>query len=109
MEKFMFSVIIPAYNAAPFIPKSVASVLAQTVGNFEIIIVDDGSTDDSRAIVERIIAECKDVKIKLICQAKILQIHKKFKKNTNILFAGHYFLQNFFNLLSIFCYIFRIW
>ena len=50
----MFSVIIPAYNAAKYIEKSISSVLCQTVDDFEILVVDDGSTDDTRGIVEAI-------------------------------------------------------
>lgn len=54
MEKFMFSVIIPAYNAAPYIQHSINSVLAQTVTDFEIVVVDDGSTDDTKVVVSSI-------------------------------------------------------
>lgn len=46
------SVIIPLYNKAPYIRKALESVFAQTYADFELIIVDDGSTDDSAAIAE---------------------------------------------------------
>jgi len=46
----MISVIMPAYNAAKFIEKSVRSVLEQTYGDFELIIVNDGSKDDTAAV-----------------------------------------------------------
>lgn len=48
----LISVLINNYNYAPFIKESVESVLAQTYQNFEIIIVDDGSTDNSAEIIE---------------------------------------------------------
>jgi glycosyltransferase involved in cell wall biosynthesis len=41
------SVVIPAYNAAHFLPRSLASVFAQTVAPHEVIVVDDGSTDNT--------------------------------------------------------------
>lgn len=43
------SIVIPVYNQAQFLPEAVSSALAQTYGNVEVIVVNDGSTDDSLA------------------------------------------------------------
>ncbi|WP_036300347.1 glycosyltransferase family 2 protein [Methylomarinum vadi] len=48
------SAVIPTYNNAAFIAAAVASIRKQTVPVAEIIVVDDGSTDDSEAVVEKI-------------------------------------------------------
>ena len=45
------SVVIPAYNAARFIGAAIASALAQTYGDYEIIVVDDGSRDETASVV----------------------------------------------------------
>ncbi len=45
------SVVIPSWNRAPLLGKAIASVLAQTLSPLEILICDDGSTDESEAIV----------------------------------------------------------
>ncbi len=58
------SVIIPTYNRAELLKQAIASVLAQTYEDFELIIVDDGSTDDTKSVVESI----GDVRIKYIWQ-----------------------------------------
>lgn len=46
------SVIIPAYNAAQFLADTLQSVRSQSYDDYEIIVIDDGSTDDTRAVVE---------------------------------------------------------
>ena len=53
----IFSVIIPLYNKAPYIEKALRSVMSQTFTDYEIIVVDDGSMDDSAAIAEKVLKE----------------------------------------------------
>ena len=46
------SVVIPAYNAARFLPRCLKSVFAQTLQPEEVIVVDDGSTDSTAEVAE---------------------------------------------------------
>ena len=50
----MFSVIIPLYNKAKYVEKALHSVFNQTFKEFELIVVNDGSTDNSLQIVQQI-------------------------------------------------------
>lgn len=50
-----FSVIIPLYNKAPYIAKAIQSVLSQTIADYELIVVDDGSSDNSAEIASKAI------------------------------------------------------
>lgn len=53
----LISAVIPLYNGAPYIEQALRSVFCQTLPAAEVIVVDDGSTDDGVAIVERLAAE----------------------------------------------------
>jgi glycosyltransferase involved in cell wall biosynthesis len=62
------TVIMPAYNVEAYIGESIESVLAQTYTDQELLIVDDGSTDGTRAIVERFVAD-HPCRIRVVSQA----------------------------------------
>ncbi len=60
------SIIIPTYNRADLLPRTINSVLNQTLQDFELFIIDDGSTDTTAEIVDQFIK--KDSRIKYIRQ-----------------------------------------
>jgi hypothetical protein len=59
------SIITPAYNAAPFLPATIASVQAQTLTDWEMVIVDDGSQDGSAELAEA----CPDPRVRVLRRA----------------------------------------
>lgn len=60
--KTLVSVLIPVYNAENFIQDTIESILSQTLLNFEILLLDDGSTDRSSEIIK----SYKDIRVKYI-------------------------------------------
>jgi len=70
MEKKFVSIVTPSYNSAKYIEKTVQSVLAQTHENWELIIVDDYSTDNSVEIIKQLIEKNNRVKLIQFCSNK---------------------------------------
>lgn len=67
-ESESISVVIPLYNKELEVERALRSVLGQSLMPGEVIVVDDGSTDGSRAIVERVMAENPNSNIRLVVQ-----------------------------------------
>jgi glycosyltransferase involved in cell wall biosynthesis len=53
------AVLVPAYDAAPFIERALASLLDQSFGDWEAVVVDDGSTDETASIAEQTLAPAR--------------------------------------------------
>ena len=62
------SVVIPCFNYGCYLSETVESVLSQTLRELEVIIVDDGSEDNSREVAQRLVAAHPGASIRLICQ-----------------------------------------
>lgn len=63
MSKLKFSIIIPVYNGQDSISNALNSILVQSTDDYEVIIVNDGSTDDTRGVFERYCIENETVRI----------------------------------------------
>ncbi|MEI6401514.1 MAG: glycosyltransferase [Actinomycetota bacterium] len=59
----LVSVLLPAYNAESFVGDAIESVLAQTLASFELVIVNDGSTDSTATLLDRY---CSDPRVRII-------------------------------------------
>jgi glycosyltransferase involved in cell wall biosynthesis len=66
-EQPLVSVIVPAFNAAAFIERTLASALSQTYKHLEVIVVDDGSEDETCPVVEAVAA--RDARVSLLKQS----------------------------------------
>ena len=67
-KKMKFSVIIPLYNKAPYVRKALETVCAQTYRDYEIIVINDGSTDNSSIIAEEYLKGIGGVNYKILQQ-----------------------------------------
>ena len=74
MDKEKVSIIVPMYNAEKFIGKTIESVLSQTYENWEMLIMNDVSTDNSLAVVNKFAK--KDARIKVVNTEKNMGVVK---------------------------------
>lgn len=84
-----YSVVVPVYNAEKYLEECVNSVLSQSITDFELILVDDGSTDSSGSICDRF--ACADERVKVIHQPNSGPIPARFNGVKNA--AGDYVLS----------------
>ena len=62
----LISIIIPVYNVERYLPECLDSLLAQTYQNFELLCVNDGSSDSSQSILEQYAR--KDSRVRVFCK-----------------------------------------
>ena len=88
MEEKKISIVLPVYNGAEYLAESIDSVISQTYANWELIIVNDCSTDDTLAIASKYASQ--DTRIKVLTNLQNL----KLPKSLNVGFAhasGEYY------------------
>ena len=78
-SSFFLTVLMPVYNAEEFLKDSIGSILDQTYYNFELLILDDGSTDNSLKIIKASAKEDKRIKV------LVNQINQGEAKSRNLL------------------------
>lgn len=58
-NKYKLSIIVPVYNTEKYVGKCIQSILNQTFKDFQLIIINDGSTDDSEKVIHKVIRKCR--------------------------------------------------
>lgn len=81
------SVIVPLHNYAHMIEETLDSVLAQTFEDLALIVVDDASTDDSRAVVENWMRNADALHLTLVLLANVINARLSITRNTGIDYA----------------------
>lgn len=66
------SVVIPVYNALPYVEETFRAVLRQTVPDWELILVDNGSTDGSSPLLRRLVEAVNDPRVRIVTNAVTL-------------------------------------
>ena len=75
------SVIVPIYNAELYLEQCIESVLNQTLRDIELLLIDDGSTDNTEEVVQDLL---KDTEAGFKIEYVKKEIHKKFDKNIEL-------------------------
>lgn len=68
MLEELISIVVPVYNAERFVRETMDSVLAQSYPHWELLLVEDGSSDGTVSVIERYIEEREETRIRLIRQ-----------------------------------------
>lgn len=82
MDKDLISIIMPTYNVEKYVGQAIESILNQTYKNFELIIVDDGSTDNTFSILKKY--SKRDARIKIFKNSRNLKIVKTLNKGLKL-------------------------
>ena len=99
----LVSIIIPNYNGGNTLKETVESVIAQTYNNWELIIIDDSSTDSSQLIIDELHGSLiqpdnsRVLNIPIISNIKRLFSTKGKEQNNNLILTGSIDLEEFFN------------
>ncbi|MDR2425873.1 MAG: glycosyltransferase family 2 protein [Endomicrobium sp.] len=104
-----FSVVIPMYNSEKFIARAIKSVLNQTYKNYEIIVVNDGSTDNGLAVAGSFAKKNNNIKIisqenKLVGAARNLGIKQSTNNHIAFLDSDDEYLPDFLETISVLIY-----
>jgi glycosyltransferase involved in cell wall biosynthesis len=74
----VISIVVPAYNAAAFLQKTIDAVLRQTFHDWELIIINNASKDQTGSIIERIVSLQNDSRIRVITHARTLPANENW-------------------------------
>lgn len=63
MKEYLLTIIVPVYNVEPYLSDCIESILSQSFDNFELLLIDDGSTDSSGEICDRYAKSDKRIRV----------------------------------------------